>query len=152
MFTGCQKSTQIELKNEFDSEFSLLYNDVQIKGDLLSDSNGIVIKVNSPKALAGLEIQAKEDIYNASFNGINISYSKEDLPDGVFFKMIVISLSQLMNSQELEFQREEDEYFATDSCDLGEIKITADKSCFVKKIEIANQNFHLNLKQKELSN
>ena len=151
IFTGCQKAPQIEVKNEFDSEFTLLYNDVQIKGDLLSNSNGVNIKVNSPKSFAGLEIQAKDDIYNASFNGIKMSYSKNDLPDGVFFKMIVISLSQLINSQELEFEREDDEYFATNTCELGEVKIVADKNQFIKKIEIEKQNFYLNLKEKELS-
>ncbi len=151
MLTGCQNNAQIEVKNQFDSEFTLWYNDMQVKGDLLSDENGISIKVNSPTALAGLKIQAKDDVYNVSFNGIDVSYSKQDLPDGVFFKMIVISLAKLETCKNLKFERKDDEYFATDTCELGEIKIIANKDYFIKKIEIEKQNFYLNLKEKELS-
>ena len=65
--------------------------------------------------------------------------------------MIVISLAKLETCTNLKFERKDDEYFATDNCELGEIKIIANKDYFIKKIEIEKQNFYLNLKEKELS-
>ena len=152
MFTGCENQKQIEPKTVLNTGFTLYYNEMQINGELISNNdNSVEINVSSPEMLKGLKVSAKDDKFDAVYNGIKVSYTKNDLPDGAFFKLILISLQKITQSDSLLFEKIDDKYQATEKSDLGDIKITLNKDFYIEKIEIPNQSFNLKLHQKSTS-
>lgn len=147
-FTGCQKTAQIKPQLVFSADYTLEYNEMQIKGTLLAEDDGNVsISVTSPKTLKGLFAKTDGENFEVNYNGISLSYSKDNLPDGVFFKMILISLEKIKTSEQLDFEKVEDKYIATESTALGDVEITLDENFYIEKIEIPTQGFYLKLKK-----
>lgn len=147
LFTGCEKQKQIEPKTVFNADFTLYYNEMQIKGELISNNdNSVVINVSSPETLKGLKVSAKDGNFEAIYNGIKVSYTKNDLPDGAFFKLILISLQKITQTDSALFEKVNDKYQAIEKSDLGDIKITLTEDFYIEKIEIPNQSFNLKIK------
>ena len=152
LFAGCQKK-QIKPILVFESDFTLFYNDMQIKGELFcKDDNSIKINVTTPKTLNGLKIEAKDNNFNAEYNGIKVNYSKDDLPNGAFFKLILISLENILNTENLQFEEIDDKFVAVKKSTLGDINFTLNKNMFIEKIEIPNQSFNIKFKPKATLN
>ncbi len=152
LFSGCQKNTKITPKTVFEADFTLLYNEMQIKGELSVKEDELVeIKVNSPDTLKGLKVSAKNGTYSIDYNGIKVSYTQDDLPDTAFFKLLLISFKNILNTDELEFQLVDEKYKATTQSSLGEVKITLNKNCYIENIEIPKQSFNLKLTNKKHS-
>ena len=151
LFAGCEKK-QIKPISEFESDFTLFYNDMKMKGELIcKDDNSVEINILSPETLKGLKITAKDNNFKADYNGIKVSYTKDDLPQGAFFKLIVTSLENILKTDELRFEAIDNEYVSFKNSALGEIKITLNKDMFIEKIEIPNQSFNIKLHQKSTS-
>jgi len=148
LFTGCEKQKQIEPKTVFDADFTLYYNEMQIKGELVSSDEAVEINVLSPKTLKGLKVNANGNKFDVDYNGIKVSYTKNNLPDGAFFKLILISLQKIMQTDTLVFEKVDEKYQATEEWELGDIKITLNKDFYIEKIEIPRMSFNIKLNQK----
>ena len=149
LFTGCQKNTKITPKSVFEADFTLLYNEMQIKGELSVKEDELVeIKVNSPDALKNLKVSANGGNFSVDYNGIKVSYNENDLPDTAFFKLLSLSLKNILKAQELEFEKVDEKYKATVSSSLGEIKITLNKDFYIENLQIPSHGFNLKLQVK----
>ena len=152
LFTGCQKNTKPTPKTVFDADFTLLYNEMQIKGELSVKEDELVeIKVNSPDALKNLKVSANGGTYSIDYNGIKVSYTQDDLPDTAFFKLLLVSFKNILKAQELEFEKVDEKYKATVSSSLGEIKITLNKDFYIENLQIPSHGFNLKLQVKKPS-
>ena len=152
LFSGCKKHEPIKPKTVFDAYFTLLYNETQIKGEMsVKLDKTVEIEVTSPDTLKNMKISAKKGSFSVGYKGITVSYTQEELPDGVFYKLILLAFKNVLSVDKLEFKPVGEKYQATKPSLLGEIKITLNKDCYIERIEIPKQSFNLKLKVKNPS-
>lgn len=150
MLSGCKNHEEIKAQTVFSSGFTLSYNEMQIKGTIETfEDKSAEIKVESPEELKGLNISSKDGNYNIVYNGMTLSYTEENLPDGAFFKLILIALEKIQNSGTLEFEKVDSGYKAEEQTELGDISVVLDEKFFIKSIKIQKQGFNLKLENSE---
>ena len=148
-FTGCQKETEIKPQSVFSADFTLSYNEMQIKGEIEAyETQKVKIKVASPESLAGMSATAENDNFEINYNGMSVSYTKDDLPEGAFFKLVLMSLDKIIDRDGLEFESTDGGYTATEETELGDMTIFLSDKFFIESIKIPNQGFNLKLTEK----
>ena len=122
---------------------------MQVKGTIKTfEGDSAEISVVSPESLNGFSAVVKDDVFSINYKSMSVSYEKDDLPDGAFFKMILASLDLIRDSEDLNFEKTDDGYSAVIENSLGDIQISLNKEFFIKTIRIANQGFYLELEEK----
>ncbi|MBQ5590610.1 MAG: hypothetical protein IIU65_02915 [Clostridia bacterium] len=146
---SCDSSEKITPKTQFLADYVLSYNEMQVKGTIKTfEGDSAEISVVSPESLNGFSAVVKDDVFSINYKSMSVSYEKDDLPDGAFFKMILASLDLIRDSEDLNFEKTDDGYSAVIENSLGDIQISLNKEFFIKTIRIANQGFYLELEEK----
>lgn len=147
--TGCEKIEQVKPQAYKSADFTLSYNEMQIKGELsINNENNINLSVDSPDSIKGFTASLKDNKITAKYKGITVNYEKQDLPDNAFFKLIFYTLEKFSKAEDIQFNNTDNEYFGTENTEFGEVKVTLDEEHFIKSLEIPSQGFYLKLNKK----
>lgn len=143
-FTGCAKEEEVKPKTVFDSNFTLNYNGLQIKGDMSVNEGGeINIETSSPISLKGMKVKIKDDICFVSYKGIQTEFKTADLPESAYFALISSSIKQITNSETLRFEENENGYSASEQTPFGKIEVMLDKEFSITSVVLKSQGFNL---------
>lgn len=100
LFTGCEK--ELTVHSYFYSKVYISSQDLSVKGDFKRNNNGnICFKVTSPENLKGYTYNVEDNSVKMTFQGLDCTYSIEQLQDNAPIKIIKNILDEFDNSKSL---------------------------------------------------
>lgn len=119
---------------------------MQAKGGLKTTQNGeIEVDITKPENLKGLEIRTENDEVFIKFKGIETKVSEEKLPTGASVTLVKKVFTEILNGENLSFERVENGYKAQTDSEFGKVEILLGEDEKIKKIEFKNQGLVLKL-------
>lgn len=144
---GCQSSSvqkQKSLVTDFSADFCAEYNDMKLKGSVVSDRHGLIgINITSPDTIAGLSVNYKGGETELKRDSLICSADEAYLPSGSFPNLIKNILKGISDGRaELSAQNGESSFYNLKT-DNGTCIITADKSGNIAEAKIENEKFYI---------
>ena len=154
---GCQSSSvqkQKSLVTDFSADFCAEYNDMKLKGSVVSNRQGVIgINITSPDTIAGISVNYKDGEAELKRDSLICSADEAYLPSSSFPNLLKNILRGVSDGRaELSTQNDESSCYNL-KIDNGICIITADKSGNIAEAKIENEKFYIRFsKQKSLEN